>query len=55
MGRLGVPLDLWPAFLEEVNRFPNVEVEGILSHYSMADETDEPLHSETVGGLQERP
>src|SRR4030042_2060682 len=43
MGRLGASLDQWPAFLEEVNRFPKVEVEGILSHYSMADEVEDPF------------
>jgi alanine racemase len=43
MGRLGVPLGLWPAFLVGMKRFPNIEVEGILSHYSMADENDDPF------------
>ena len=38
MGRLGVPLNLWPDFLREVKRFPKVETEGILSHFSMTDE-----------------
>jgi alanine racemase len=38
MGRLGVPLSLWPDFLKEVKRFPELEVEGILSHFSMTDE-----------------
>jgi alanine racemase len=38
MGRLGVPLSLWPDFLREVRRFPKIETEGILSHFSMADE-----------------
>jgi alanine racemase len=38
MGRLGVPLDLWPDFLKEVRRSPKVEIEGILSHFSMMDE-----------------
>ncbi|MGZ3605272.1 MAG: alanine racemase [Thermodesulfobacteriota bacterium] len=38
MGRLGVPFNLWPDFLEEVKRFPKIEIEGILSHFSMADE-----------------
>jgi alanine racemase len=37
MGRLGVPFNLWPSFLEEVKRFPKIEVEGILSHFSMLD------------------
>jgi alanine racemase len=38
MGRLGVPLTLWPDFLKEVRRFPRIEIEGILSHFSMTDE-----------------
>jgi len=38
MGRLGVPLNLWPEFLREVRRFPRIEAEGILSHFSMTDE-----------------
>jgi alanine racemase len=38
MGRLGVPLSLWPDFLKEVKRFPKIEIEGILSHFSMTDE-----------------
>src|SRR4030043_161534 len=38
MGRLGVPLNLWPDFLNEVKRSPKVEIEGILSHFSMTDE-----------------
>jgi alanine racemase len=38
MGRLGVPFNLWPDFLREVRRFPKIEIEGILSHFSMTDE-----------------
>jgi len=38
MGRLGVPLNLWPDFLNEVKRSPKIEIEGILSHFSMTDE-----------------
>jgi alanine racemase len=38
MGRLGVPLSLWPNFLKEIPHFPKVEVEGILSHFSMSEE-----------------
>ena len=40
MGRLGVPLDLWPAFLMELKRNPRIEIEGILSHFSMMDEEE---------------
>ena len=38
MGRLGVPFNLWHDFLKEVKRFPKIEIEGILSHFSMTDE-----------------
>ena len=37
MGRLGVPLSDWHDFLKEVKRFPKIEIEGILSHFSMLD------------------
>ncbi|MFB3886332.1 MAG: alanine racemase [Thermodesulfobacteriota bacterium] len=40
MGRLGVPLNLWPFFLRELKRFPKIEIEGILSHFSMTDDED---------------
>jgi alanine racemase len=38
MRRLGVPLNLWPSYLKEIKRYPRIEVEGILSHFSMTDE-----------------
>ena len=38
MGRLGVPVSLWPAFLKEFGEFPGIEIEGLLSHFSMAEE-----------------
>jgi len=38
MGRLGVSLDFWADFLAEVKRHKNIDVEGILSHFSMSDE-----------------
>jgi alanine racemase len=40
MGRLGVPLNLWPIFLREVKRCPKIEIEGMLSHFSMTDDQD---------------
>ena len=40
MGRLGVPLGLWPTFLKELKRFPKIEIEGILSHFSMTDDQE---------------
>ena len=38
LGRLGVPVDLWPDFVRELKQFPWIETEGILSHFSMTDE-----------------
>jgi len=41
MGRLGVPHDQAPAFLRELKKFRNLELEGIFSHFAVADELDE--------------
>ena len=41
MRRLGVPLNLWSSYLKEIKRCPKIEVEGILSHFSMTDEGEE--------------
>jgi alanine racemase len=41
MGRLGVPHDEAPAFLEKLRNFKNLELEGIFSHFAAADELDE--------------
>lgn len=51
MGRLGVPTDLWPTFLEELEGFPNIEIEGILSHFAMTDE-EEPFTTRQWRGFQ---
>ena len=51
MGRLGVPLNLWPAFLRGLKRFPGIEIEGILSHFSMTDE-DETFTTHQWGEFQ---
>jgi alanine racemase len=40
MGRLGVPLVHWPAFLKEIRDFRKMEIEGILSHFSMTEEEE---------------
>ena len=51
MGRLGIPLSQWPDFLKATVRMPQIEIEGVLSHYSMADDlgTDEPGATEKEG------
>ena len=40
MSRLGVPAVSWPSFLRELKRFPSIEVEGMLSHFSMPEEDE---------------
>jgi len=40
MGRLGVPLPLWADFLKEIKDFSTLEIEGILSHFSMTEEEE---------------
>jgi len=46
MGRLGVPLNLYKKLLEKLKRYPEVEIEGILSHFSMVDEDEEFTHEQ---------
>jgi alanine racemase len=40
MTRLGVPVISWLSFLRELKRCPNIEVEGMLSHFSMNQEDE---------------
>ena len=40
MGRLGVPFHLFSAFLKETQKFSDIEIEGLLSHFSMTDEEE---------------
>jgi alanine racemase len=40
MGRLGILAEEAPAFVEAVTRLPGIEVEGIFTHFSVADEAD---------------
>ncbi|MFB0505778.1 MAG: alanine racemase [Thermodesulfobacteriota bacterium] len=38
MGRLGVPVEGARKFLEQMKGFPNLVIDGVASHFSMADE-----------------
>jgi alanine racemase len=40
MGRLGVPWGDWPWFLDQLRRFKALQVTGLTSHFSRADESD---------------
>jgi alanine racemase len=40
MGRLGVPWPQVPSFLDAILAMPGIELEGVLSHFAVADEAD---------------
>lgn len=41
MGRLGIPINDYSKFLERLDKLPEIEIEGILSHFSMLDEDED--------------
>jgi alanine racemase len=41
MGRLGIPYNELPALLDAMKLLPNICLEGVVSHFSSADELDE--------------
>ncbi len=41
MGRLGIPYADATGFLKELRSLPNIELEGVMSHFASADELDE--------------
>ena len=40
MGRLGVPLEEWRDFMDQAVSCPGVKVEGLMSHFSVADSSE---------------
>lgn len=48
MGRLGVPWDDVPAFLDELKSLGGIEVEGVISHFAVADEADKAFCGDQV-------
>lgn len=40
MGRLGVPFKEFPKFLRKVRKFSQIEIEGLLSHFSLVEEKE---------------
>ncbi len=40
MGRLGIPCDQSAAVINELRSLPNIELEGVISHFASADELD---------------
>lgn len=49
MGRLGVPWDIAPGFVNELLALPGIELEGVLSHFAVADERDKSYCEYQVG------
>lgn len=48
MGRLGVPFDEVPSFLDALTPLPGIELEGVLSHLAAADERDKAPSEEQL-------
>ncbi|MFL5319678.1 MAG: alanine racemase [Myxococcaceae bacterium] len=48
MGRIGVLPDALPSFLETAKKFPEVELDGLLSHFANADLKDQALTGEQL-------
>lgn len=48
MGRLGVPVDRIGGFLDELLSLPGIVLEGVLSHFAVADERDKTFSDRQV-------
>lgn len=53
MGRLGVPMSTVPSFLDELLALPGLSLEGVLSHFAVADEWDKSYSDRQVERFQE--
>jgi alanine racemase len=53
MGRLGVPWELLPGFLDELLALPGLELEGVLSHFAVADEADKTFSEWQLGRFRQ--
>ncbi len=52
MGRLGVPMEEWKSFLEEALSYPGVIVEGLMSHFSVAESPEDTDVAYTLQQLE---
>ena len=48
MGRLGVPVDQFADFLDQLSALPGLEIEGVCSHFAVADEADKSYSGEQL-------
>ena len=53
MGRIGVRPDQLLEFLEALKAFPQLELQGVFSHFSKADETDKSYSQKQIDCFQE--
>ncbi|HBZ57227.1 MAG TPA: alanine racemase [Syntrophobacteraceae bacterium] len=53
MGRLGVPWDQVPAFLEAFLGLPGIELQGVLSHFAVADDVDKSFSEWQLGRFRQ--
>jgi alanine racemase len=53
MGRLGVPLEKAPSFLDELATLPGISLEGVTSHFAVADEADKAYSEFQLSRLSE--
>jgi alanine racemase len=52
MGRLGIPYREAATFMKEIMRFPRLNVEGLMSHLSSADEEDRAFTESQIGNFR---
>lgn len=53
MGRLGVPWKKVPTFLDDLLALPGIHLEGILSHFAVADEPDKTYSEQQLSRFRE--
>jgi len=53
MGRLGVPWEKVPTFLDDLLALPGIHLEGILSHFAVADEPDKTYSEQQLSRFRE--
>jgi alanine racemase len=53
MGRLGVPWEKVGDFLDELRRMPGIELEGLISHFAVADESDKSYCDCQIGRFRQ--
>jgi len=52
MGRLGIPYKDAVTFMKEILRFPQLSIEGLMSHLSSADEEDSAFTDSQIGNFR---